>query len=202
MFEPLLFHLFFLYSSLSLIDRLVKYARCLALGKIFLVGFYLFVETVCHLYVFIQTSETESSHPVPSLLPLHLMVSGGGGGGGGVVHHCDHGCLQVLLSSLGVSSLEHVVKTVREKDEGRSEACRPSGMPPSYIVVKSTWLPSDPQAEQPQPDCGQSVKLIRVKTSISDHLEIIFLKQTNQPSLEILFVKWEYLAQAQVNDNK
>jgi len=158
MFEPLLFHLFFLYSSLSLIDRLVKYARCLALGKIFLVGFYLFVETVCHLYVFIQTSETESSHPVPSLLPLHLMV---------------------LLSSLGVSSLEHVVKTVREKDEGRSEACRPSGMPPSYIVVKSTWLPSDPQAEQPQPDCGQSVKLIR----------------TNQPSLEILFVKWEYLAQ-------
>lgn len=89
MFEPLLFHLFFLYSSLSLIDRSVKYARFLAVGKIFLVCFYLFVETVCHLYVFIQTSQTESSHTAPSLLPLHIMVSPGGVcvGDGGGVHH-------------------------------------------------------------------------------------------------------------------
>ena len=80
MFEPLLFHLFFLYSSLSLIAGLVNYARCLALGKIFLVCFYLLVETVCHLYVFLQTStsKTESSHTAPSLLPLHMMVSPGG----------------------------------------------------------------------------------------------------------------------------
>ena len=86
MFEPVLFHLFFLYSSLSLIAGLVNYARCLALGKIFLVCFFLLVETVCHLYVFIQTSKTESSHTAPSLLPLHMMVSVGGGDGGGVHH--------------------------------------------------------------------------------------------------------------------
>ena len=61
----------------------MKYARCLAVGKIFLVCFYLFVETICHLYVFIQTSKTESSHTAPSLLPLHMMVSAGGGGGDG-----------------------------------------------------------------------------------------------------------------------
>jgi len=156
MFEPLLFHLFFLYSSLSLIDRSVKYARFLAVGKIFLVCFYLFVETVCHLYVFIQTSQTESSHTAPSLLPLHIMV---------------------LLSSLGVSSLEKVIKTVREKQEASSETSQPSGMPPSYIVVKSTWLSEESQSPHPQSDHSHSFKLIK----------------TNQTSLEILFVQWKYL---------
>jgi len=157
MFEPLLFHLFFLYSSLSLIAGLVNYARCLALGKIFLVCFFLLVETVCHLYVFIQTSKTESSHTAPSLLPLHMMV---------------------LLSSLGVSSLENVMKTVREKQEAGSEASQPSGMPPSYIVVKSAWISEDDQLEQPQAGCSHSFKVI---------------KQTNPTSLQVLFFKWKYL---------
>jgi len=145
MFEPLLFHLFFLYSSLSLIAGLVNYARCLALGKIFLVCFFLLVETVCHLYVFIQTSKTESSHTAPSLLPLHMMV---------------------LLSSLGVSSLENVMKTVREKQEAGSEASQPSGMPPSYIVVKSAWISEDDQLEQPQAGCSHSFKVIKVRREL------------------------------------
>jgi len=149
MFEPVLFHLFFLYSSLSLIYGLVKYARCLAVGKIFLVCFYLCVETVCHLYVFIQTSKTQSSHTAPSLLPLHIMV---------------------LLSSLGVTRLEEVMKTVKERHEASSEASPPSGMPPSYIVVKSTWLSGEPQSPQTQPQLGHSpsFKVIKVKKFLSD----------------------------------
>jgi len=174
MFEPLLFHLFFLYSSLSLIAGLVNYARCLALGKIFLVCFFLLVETVCHLYVFIQTSKTENSHTAPSLLPLHMMV---------------------LLSSLGVSSLENVMKTVREKQEAGSEASQPSGMPPSYIVVKSAWISEDDQLEQPQAGCSHSFKVIKVEIIIIviKHFLIIFIKQTNPTSLQVLFFKWKYL---------
>jgi len=136
----------------------VKYARSLAVGKVFLVCFYLFVETVCHLYVFIQTSKTESSHTAPSLLPLHIMV---------------------LLSSLGVSSLEQVMKTVREKHEASSEASQPSGMPPSYIVVKSTWLSGESQSQQPQP---------QPQSGHSPSFKVI--KQPNQTSLEVLVLKW------------
>ena len=196
MFEPLLFHLFFLYSSLSLIAGLVNYARCLALGKIFLVCFFLLVETVCHLYVFIQTSKTASSHTAPSLLPLHMMVR--------VMmvvvvvsslHHTGHLCLQVLLSSLGVSSLENVMKTLREKQEAGSEASQPSGMPPSYIVVKSAWISEDDQLEQPQAGSSHSFKVIKVEIIIIviKHFLIIFIKQTNPTSLQVLFFKWKYL---------
>ena len=61
-----------------MIDCLVKYARCLAIGKITLVIFFLLVETLCHVYVFINPPTTETStvptSPYFSLLPLHLMV--------------------------------------------------------------------------------------------------------------------------------
>ena len=72
MFEPLLFHLFLLYSSLSLVDGLLKYARSLALGKILFVSFLLFVETFSHVYVYIKIPNTESS--TNSLLPVHMVV--------------------------------------------------------------------------------------------------------------------------------
>ena len=157
MFEPLLFHLFFLYSSLSLIDRSVKYARFLAVGKIFLVCFYLFVETVCHLYVFIQTSRTESSHTAPSLLPLHMMVSAGGGGWWCSSQSTGQWWLQVLLSFLRAWS-----KSSRLLGRNRRPTV-PSGMPPFYIVVKSTWLSEESQSQHPQSGHSHSFKLIKVK---------------------------------------
>ena len=101
-----------------------------------------------------------------------------------------------------MSSLEQVIKTVREKQEASSEASQPSGMPPSYIVVKSTWLSGETQSQQPQPQSGHShsFKLIKVKKQIIILFKIIFLKQTNKTSLEILFVQWNYLVK--VNSNK
>ena len=88
------------------------------------------------------------------------------------------------------------MKTVREKQEAGSEASQPSGMPPSYIVVKSAWISEDDQLEQPQAGCSHSFKVIKVEIIIIiviKHFLIIFIKQTNPTSLQLLFFKWKYL---------
>ena len=81
------------------------------------------------------------------------------------------------------------MKTLREKHKARSEASQPSGMPPAYIVVKSSWTSED---QQPQPHCCHSFSVMKVKIIIIviTQVLIIFIKQTNQ----VLFFKWKYLA--------
>merc|ERR1712083_1046150 len=52
-------------------------------------------------------------------------------------------------------------------------------MPPSYIVVKSTWLSGESQSQQPQP---------QPQSGHSPSFKVI--KQPNQTSLEVLVLKW------------
>ena len=167
MFEPLLFHLFLLYSSLSIIDGLVKYARCLAIGKICLVIFYLLVETVCHIFIYTNVISPERWTLFPVHLTVSLRVSVSSVLCTGVLctlYRCTVYCFQVLLSSLAVTRLEQVIKSLgerrerREMREGRGE--EEEGMPPAYIVVQHTW----PNLTQPS-----SQSLQRVQQVVSIH---------------------------------
>ena len=84
------------------------------------------------------------------------------------------------------------MKTLREKHKARSEASQPSGMPPAYIVVKSSWTSED---QQPEPHCCHSFNVMKVNIIIIviTQVLIIFIKQTNPTSLQVLFFKWKYL---------
>ena len=176
MFEPLLFHLFLLYSSLSLVDGLLKYARSLALGKILFVSFLLFVETFSHVYFCIKIPNTESF--TNSLLPVHMMVRT-------VSADADHlVCLKVLLSCLAVRVLEKTMETLEERSE-RSDCPLYPGTPPHYIVVEYSW--SDLQQVD---QSGQEYS--QVLTTITPSMNI-FPIQINPLSLERLTSKWRCL---------
>ena len=79
MFEPLLLHLFLLYSSINIMSFIVKTLRKIfsllfSIDKFSIVLISLFVETISHLYFILQSkSETVGTYS-SSLIPLHSLV--------------------------------------------------------------------------------------------------------------------------------
>ena len=81
MFEPLLLHLFLLYSSLSLVNLSMNYlkqllAKIIFLDKVFLVLSVLLLETFCHIYfLYFKSQQIQGNEiEIKCLIPLHTMV--------------------------------------------------------------------------------------------------------------------------------
>ena len=81
MFEPLLLHLFLLYSSISLINFSMNYlkqilAKIIFLDKVFLVLDVLLLETFSHIYfLYFKSQQIQGNEiEINCLIPLHTMV--------------------------------------------------------------------------------------------------------------------------------
>ena len=81
MFEPLLLHLFLLYSSISLINFSKNYlkkflAKIIFLDKVFLVLAVLLLETLSHIYfLYFKSQQIEGTEiEIKCLIPIHTMV--------------------------------------------------------------------------------------------------------------------------------
>ena len=81
MFEPLLLHLFLLYSSLSLVNLSMNYLKQLLvkiifLDKVFLVLAVLLLETFSHIYfLYFKSQQIEGTEiEIKCLIPIHTMV--------------------------------------------------------------------------------------------------------------------------------
>jgi len=138
MFEPLLLHLFLLYSSLSLVNLSMNYlkqllAKIIFLDKVFLVLAVLLLETFSHMYfLYFKSQQIEGTEiEIKCLIPLHTMV---------------------LISLLSCSALEGIKKRIHEvhqRNYAKKRRAEIVGMPPSYITVETSYdcLTSDFQAE-------------------------------------------------------
>ena len=80
MFEPLLLHLFLLYSSISLINISMNYlmqllAKIIFLDKVFLVLAVLLLETFYHIYfLYFKSQQIQGNEIEMNPIPLHTMV--------------------------------------------------------------------------------------------------------------------------------
>ena len=81
MFEPLLLHLFLLYSSLSLVNLSMNFlkqflAKIIFLDKVSLVLAVLLLETFSHIYfLYFKSQQIEGNEiEMKCLIPLHTMV--------------------------------------------------------------------------------------------------------------------------------
>jgi len=123
MFEPLLLHLFLLYSSISLINFSMNYlkqllAKIIFLDKVFLVLAVLLLETFSHIYfLYFKSQQIQGNEiEIKCLIPLHTMV---------------------LISLLSCSALEGIKKRIHEVHQriyAKKRRAEIIGMPPSYRV--------------------------------------------------------------------